>query len=264
MTNEATAYNAINIGLSESNSPQTTNNTSIVAGIDEGIEQSYAERAEHIRREEGLPPKVIGPKEKTKEGFYPPNEWDSVPSVKDTYSERKKKLFEGGWNDQDQFLKLYHGKFSETPYDKREGESLLARRFSFAFGKNVDFVAFHMENLRFPTDYEIDPWHRRSVLDFAIEEVDSIYCEGIDLDTKFVVALHMSDWQEATVPLLSEELNFGVDQLRNTLNVLEAEGLVEKVQRENRREADVWIDRGITEDYLSRLLEHKKRLEEQE
>lgn len=260
MTDETTTYNAINVGLSAPDSLRIPTSDISIDGIGQFEGNSYAERAEELRRDSGNPPAVIGGFEKTEENFHPLEVWDEVPHVDDSYKDRQKKRHEGGWKDEELFLNLYHRKFGR--FNQREAESILAIKFAFAYGKHPEIIAYEMENLPFPTVYFQDPWQRRSVLDFA-QKAESIYCDGVGLVTKMAVAQAVQERGITTVPHLAEDLDWGEDQIRRSLSVLDVEGWIDRERSDRRSEPDTWSDRGITEDYLDSILEDKRRLEQE-
>lgn len=260
---DSTTHNAIKSSEAKTNGQFTSDsNIPIIRNGGESVDV-YQERAEQIRRESGEPPAVIGGFEKTEQNFHPLEVWGEVPHVNDSYKDRKDKRFEGGWNDQEQFLSLYHGNFGN--YNQREAESILAIKFAFAYGKHPEIIAYEMENLpfSFPTVYSHDPWHRRSVLDFA-QKAEIIYCDGVNLEAKCFIAEAVQDRGVTTVPELAQEVKWGKDQIRRTLWVLEVEGWVNRKRNDRRCKADTWSDRGITNEYVAELMSEKIRLEEQE
>lgn len=260
---DTTTHNSIKPSEVKSNGPLTSDSNIPIIGVGGESVDVYQERAEQIRRVSGEPPAVIGPQEKTEQNFHPLEVWDEVPHVNDSYKDRKDKRIEGGWNDQEQFLNLYHGNFGN--YNQREAESILAIKFAFAYGKHPEIIAYEMENIQwpFPTVYSQDPWHRRSVLDFA-QKAEIIYCDGVNLEAKCFIAEAVQDSGVTTVPQLAQEVKWGKDQIRRTLWVLEVEGWVDRKRSDRRCEADTWSDMGITEEYVAELISEKIRLEEQE
>ncbi|WP_336024523.1 hypothetical protein [Halobellus salinisoli] len=264
MTNETTGYNAINIGLSESNSIQIDNSDSPIIGYGVEYAKTYAERvkrAEQIHKDrcDDVPADVIGGTAKAQEDYHPSESWNEVPSVRDGYDDRRDKLFSGGWANQDVFTSLYNGEFGN--YNQLQAESYLAAMFSFTFGKNHDIVAYEMEQLCFDTEWEINPRHRVYVLD-VVEDIPSIYCEGIDLTTKFNVAQEILLFTNVTVSDLDSRLDVGRRHISNVLPVLHAEGWVKRETSSRVNEPDIWKDNGLTTDYLDMLLEAKEKLEE--
>ncbi|WP_147302025.1 hypothetical protein [Haloferax sp. Atlit-4N] len=254
-------YSGIDLELSlKSNvSANPSKNNTPISGISEVFE-TYAERADRIQQERcsDVPRDVIGPTEKTDEGFHPVNVWDEVPYVEDNYFDRRKKLTSGGWGNQEVVNQILAENFGR--YNQIQAESYLAAQFAFTFGKNKEIVAYEMESLDFQTEYEVNPKHRAYVFS-VVEDVPFVYCEGVDLATKSSVARGVLLHQEATVSQLSEYAEVSERHIRNVLPVLEAEGLV---HREKRKSAyDLWIDRGITNSYLDDLVEDKEGLEEE-
>jgi CRISPR/Cas system-associated exonuclease Cas4 (RecB family) len=264
MTNETTGYNAINIGFSESNRLQSTVSDTPIIGFGVKYAKTHAERikrAEQIHKDRcgDAPADVIRETAKTEAGYYPSESWDEVPSIRDNYDARRDKLFSGGWENQDVFISLYNGDFGN--YNQFQAESYLAAMFSFAFGKNHDIVAYEMEQLSFDTEYELNPRHRAYLFD-VVEDIPSIYCEGIDLITKHDVAQKILLLTEVTVSDLDSWLDVGRRHISNVLSVLHAEGWVKRETSSRVNEPDIWKDDGLTIDYLDMLSEAKKRLEE--
>ena len=254
------AYSAIDLELSQTSdvSLNSSKNNTPISGINDVFE-SYAEKADRIQQERcsDVPCDVIGPTEKTDEGFHPVDVWVEVPHIEDNYFERSDKLTSGGWNNQEFVNRLLAGNFGQ--FNQIQAESYLAAQFAFTFGKNKKIVAYEMESLDFPTEYEVNPKHRAYVFS-VIEDVPFVYCEGVDLATKTSVAHRVLFHQEATVPQLSEHAEVSERHIRNVLSVLVAEGLVQ--QEKHKSGYDLWIDRGITNSYLDNLMENKERLEE--
>jgi len=264
MTDETTGYNAINIGLSESNSPQSTSSDTPIIGFGVKYAKTHAERvkrAEQIHKDRcgDVPADVIGGTTKAQGDFDPSESWDEVPSVRDGYDDRRDKLFSGGWANQDVFISLYNGAFGN--YNRLQAESYLAAMFSFTFGKNHDIVAYEMEELPFDTEYEVNPRHRAYLFD-VVEDIPSIYCEGIDLITKHDVAQKILLLTEVTVSNLDSRLDVGRRHISNVLSVLHAEGWMKRETSSRVNEPDIWKDNGLTLDYLDMLSEAKERLEE--
>lgn len=261
MTNDTTAYNAINIGLSELSSLQSTNSDSPIIGFGVKCAETYAERAEQIRQDRcgNAPADVIGGTAKAETDYHPSESWDDVPSTHHKYAGRRNKMFSGGWENQDVFTSLYNGEFGS--YNHLQAESYLAAMFSFSFGKNHDIVAYEMEQLPFDTEYKINPRHRTYVFE-VVKDVPSIYCEGIDLTTKHDVAQAILLLTEVTVSDLDSRLDVGRRHVSNVLSVLHTEGWVKRESSSRVNEPDIWKDNGLTIEHIDMLLESKERLEE--
>jgi len=184
---------------------------------------------------------------------------EEVPAIRDTYFERRERLFSGGWENQEQFLRLYNENFGN--YSQVAAESYLAAQFAFTFGKSKDIVAWEMEDLGFPTVYAKNPQHRAYIFQ-VVEEVPYIYCEEVDLATKYNVANELFIHPKITTSELSSRIDVSRSHVSRILNVLEAEGIAERVERERQNKADWWMGDGVTKNYLNGLIEAKKRLEE--
>lgn len=260
------SYNAIDLEVSEEKQigPQTSDSNNPNIGLGVQCAETFAERAkraEQIRQDRcgNIPTDVPSGFAKTEAGYCPTESWADVPAPEDDYESRREKLFLGGWECQEVFTSLYNGKF--TGYSQIQAESYLAAMFSFTFGKNSDIVAYEMENLPFDTEYSVNPRHRAYIFE-VVDDVPSIYCEGIDLTTKTEVAQAVCIDEEVTVSDLDSRVEVGKRQISNILNVLLAEGWVVRETSCRVNEPDIWKDNGITHNYLNGLLDAKKRLEE--
>lgn len=260
MTDNTTVYNAINIGFSEQNSLQTPTSDSPIIEFGVKCAESYAERADKIRQDRcgNVPSDIPDGLAKTEAGYHPKESWGEVPSPEDDYGSRRDKLFTGGWECQEVFTSLYNEDFGS--YSQFQAESYLAALFSFTFGKNPNIVAYEMEGLPFDTEYNVNPKHRAYVFK-VVDDVPSIYCEGVDLITKADVAQAVCIGREMTVSDLNSRVEVGKRHISNVLHVLLAEGLVLRETSNRMNKPDVWKDNGITHSYLNGLHDAKERLE---
>mgnify|MGYP000474574463 CR=1 FL=1 len=261
MTDETTVYNAINIGFPEQYSIQTSTSDSPIIEFGAKCAESYAERAERIRQDRcgNVPTDVPDGFAKTEAGYDPKESWGEVPSPEDDYDSRRDKLFNGGWECEEVFNSLYNGDFGS--YSQIQAESYLAALFSFTFGKNPDIVAYEMERLPFNTEYSVNPRHRAYIFR-VVDDIPSIYCEGVDLITKADVAQAVCIDEEVTVSDLDSRVDVGKRHISNVLHVLHTEGWIARETSNRVNKPDVWQDKGITHSYLDGLLDAKERLEE--
>ncbi|MFA9516572.1 helix-turn-helix domain-containing protein [Halopenitus sp. H-Gu1] len=258
MTNED--YHAItksvsaiegNIGL------EATNNRAISRFLEISKE---ADRLHQERCSNEPSPDIAEKTEKIDAGIHPCEIFEEeVPHFRDNYFLRRKRLFSGGWENQEHFLRLYNENFRN--HNQVAAESYLAAQFAFTFGKNTEIVAWEMEKLGFQTVFEENPKHRAYIFR-VIEDVPYIYCEEIDLVTKYRVANGLLTQKKVTASELSSRLELSRSHVNKVLRVLETEGVAERVERERQNKSNWWKDNGVTKDYLNGLIESKKRLEE--
>ena len=253
-------YNPISksVSLSEGNIGLEATNNRAISRFAELSKEANQLKQDRCGSESS--PEVAGRTMQTDAGTHPAVIFEEeVPAIRDTYFERRKRLFSGGWENQDQFLRLYNGNFGN--YSQVAAESYLAAQFGFTFGKSKDIVAWEMENLEFQTVYAENPQHRAYIFQVA-EKIPYIYCEEVDLATKYNVANELQLQKRITVSELSSRIEVSRSHISRVLNILETEGVAERVERERQNKPDWWMGDGVTNDYLTGLIEAKKRLEE--
>jgi len=215
---------------------------------------------------------TIGPNELTESGYHPVKSWDSVPHTKHSYFDRKDRIFNQKWYGKEQFMQLYNGEYTSLNLSGSDpvgvGESILAAQLGFWFARNRKIVAYEMENLPHETKYSQNPYHRKSVLDFA-ESVDWVYCEGVELACKYDIAGILELYSDRTrtvndIQRISQNPQTGEPWSRkhilNALDIMECEGVVEKNTINHGKHE--YTNVGIDESYLNGIMVEKKKLNE--
>lgn len=152
---------------------------------------------------------------------------ENVPSVSHTFDDRIDYMKFGDWEGQEHFLKLWNGNFEDVSGSNKQGkaECKIANYIGFFFGRNKNMIRFIMSTLPFESHYQEYPRHRKNLLEFA-SNVDWCYCEGVRFETKLKVAFRLWGRDVKTVSELAEETDLSEWQVRRTIDILEAEGLV--------------------------------------
>lgn len=176
---------------------------------------------------------------------------DNVPSIEHSFSDRLEYMKFGDWKGQDHFLELYNGNFSNVSGSNKQGkaEMKLANYIGFFFGNNENIVRLLMDNVPFDSHYSKYDKHRKTLLEYATS-VDWCYCEEVKLETKLVVATEL--WINETISKeeLIESSGLSERQVRNVIDILEAENAIEKEYKNRER---IYNNKGITESYIERL-----------
>ena len=174
---------------------------------------------------------------------------ENVPSVSDSFQDRKQRMLYSDWDAQEHFIKLWNGNFEDVSGSNPQGkaECRLANYIGFWFGRNQKIIQYFMENLDFETHYEKYPSHRKNLLDYATS-VDWIFCEGVSFETKFIVAFNLMGNDYHTVNSLADEIDtVSKRQIRYTLPILQTEGVISK---EKDGKEYVYDATELTEGYL--------------
>ncbi|WP_435119622.1 hypothetical protein [Halolamina sp. C58] len=185
-------------------------------------------------------------------GINPQKEFaENVPSVSHNFEERYEYMRFGDWDGQELFSRLWNGDFSAFSGSNPQGraECKLANYIGFFMGRNQSMIQFVMSTLPFDSYYAKYPSHRKQLLEWASGE-DWVFCEGVNFDTKSDVAniIHMES--ETSTSDIVDWTEYKVRQVRNTIDILKAEGVVE-TERQGRK--NVVRNIGITEGYINRL-----------
>jgi len=173
----------------------------------------------------------------------------NVPSVSDSFQDRKDRMLYSDWDAQEHFIKLWNGNFEEVSGSNPQGkaECRLANYIGFWFGRNQKIIQYFMENLDFKTHYEKYPSHRKNLLEYATS-VDWVFCEGVSFETKFIVAFNLMGNDYHTVNSLADEIDtVSKRQIRYTLPILQTEGVISK---EKDGKEYVYDATELTEGYL--------------
>jgi hypothetical protein len=177
---------------------------------------------------------------------------ENVPSVSDSFQDRKQRMLYSDWDAQEHFIKLWNGNFEEVSGSNPQGkaECRLANYIGFWFGRNQKIIQYFMENLDFETHYEKYPSHRKNLLDYATS-VDWVFCEGVSFNTKYRVSFYLMVEDNHTVKSLNEKMDeVSKRQIYRTLPILESEGVITKEKNGNEY---VYDSTQLTEGYLFSL-----------
>lgn len=184
----------------------------------------------------------------------------NVPSVSHTFDDRIDYMKFGDWEGQQHFIKLWNGNFEDVNGSNKQGkaECKIANYVGFFFGRNEDMIRFIMSTLPFESHYQKYPRHRKNLLEYATN-VDWCYCEGVHFETKLKVAIQLWGRDTKTVNELAEETDLSKRQVRNVVDILDAEDLIRRNKVGKKRYI---MNEGVTQGYILDLEEVCEKYED--
>lgn len=191
---------------------------------------------------------------KLPDSFNPEQYHDSNIPGNDSFRERLDAMISGELMD-DRFQQLWFGHYN----DRSRSELKLRSYVAWAFCGDRNMVQYIFEQILpayrdRPTKYEMNEYHANDVLN--IEVNPPFYCPGISFELRKQTAKQMMELERTTVDDLTGELfyvsggsihEYGDDSIRNALQLLEKQGLVERISNTE------YVNDGITQDYVDEI-----------